>query len=286
MRRSSSLSSSLSSLSLALPVCLLALAPPTLAQEKVKQEVEKKIEQKAGGEKSERKAKKGKAKTAVTWLGHAAFEIKTPGGTTLLIDPFLKDNPSTPAAFKDLTRYKPDAILVTHSHQDHKADAAEIAKASGAKVIGAFELISAMKVPDAQKMGGNVGGSFKVGDATISLVPAMHGSEPGGRPLGFVIELDNGKSVYHTGDTWIFSDMKLIQDFYKPDILLLNAGGGPFTQSPDVAKTAVKKFFRPKTIIPMHYGTFPPLASEDDVKKAFGKDRRVKIMKPGETLEL
>lgn len=262
--------------SLALPVLALALSLPAVAQqaEKAKPAVEKGA------------AKKGNGKIQVTWLGHAAFEVVSPGGTRLLIDPFLKGNPSTPAAFQDLTRYKPDAILVSHSHQDHKGDAEEIAKASGAKVVGSFELVSVLEVPDPQKMGGNVGGHFKVGDATIHLVPAMHGSEPGGRPLGFVIELDNGKSVYHTGDTWIFSDMKLIQDIYKPDILLLNTGGGPFTQSPEVAKLAVRKFFRPKTIIPMHYATFPPLATEADVKKAFGKDRRVKVLKPGETLEL
>src|SRR5690606_25197404 len=121
-------------------------------------------------------AKKGNGKIQVTWLGHAAFEVVSPGGTRLLIDPFLKGNPSTPAAFQDLTCYKPDAILVSHSHQDHKGDAEEIAKASGAKVVGSFELVSVLEVPDPQKMGGNVGGHFKVGDATIHLVPAMHGS--------------------------------------------------------------------------------------------------------------
>lgn len=266
--------------SLALPVLALALALPVAAQGADKG---KPADKPAAAKAS---TAKGNGKIVVTWLGHAAFEVVSPGGTRLLIDPFLKGNPSTPAAFQDLTRYKPDAILVSHSHGDHKGDAEEIASASGAKVVGAFELIGVMKVPDAQKLGGNVGGHFKVGDATIHLVPAMHGSEPGGRPLGFVVEFDNGKSVYHTGDTWIFSDMKLIQDIFEPDILLLNTGGGPFTQSPEVAKLAVRKFFRPKTIIPMHYATFPPLATEDDVKKAFGKDRRVKVMKPGESTEL
>lgn len=281
MRRfSRSLALSLPLLSLSFALSLSSPARAQGAAEKADEKVAERVGAQGGA------AARGKGKIAITWLGHAAFEVVSPGGTRLLIDPFLTDNPSTPAAFKDLSRYKPDAILVSHSHADHMGDTEAIASASGAKVVGAFELISVVKVPDAQKMGGNVGGHFKVGDTTIHLVPAMHGSEPGGRPLGFVIEMDGGRSVYHSGDTWIFSDMKLIQDIYKPDILLLNTGGGPFTQSPEVAKLAVRKFFRPKTIIPMHYGTFPPLATEADVQKAFGKDRRVKIMKPGESAEL
>src|SRR2546428_2755856 len=122
----------------------------------------------------------------ITWLGHAAFEIMTPGGTKLLVDPFLKNNPATPEAFKDLSKYKPNAILVSHSHSDHSADALEIATQSGAPVIGTFDYVSSLALPDAQKMGGNVGGTFVVGDATIHLVPAMHSSDLGGRPVGFV----------------------------------------------------------------------------------------------------
>lgn len=263
-----------SAFALALPLVLLSLATPSLAQKAEKPEP-------ASSQK-----KKGDGKISVTWLGHAAFEVVSPAGTRLLIDPFLKANPATPAAYKDLTRYQPDVILVSHSHQDHKGDASEIARTTGAKVVGAFDMVSGMKVPDAQKLGGNVGGSVKVKDATITFVPAMHASDPGGRPVGFIIQFDGGRTLYHTGDTWIFNDMSFIQELYKPEIILLNTGGGPFTQTPDVAKLAVKKFFKPKTIIPMHYGTFPPLAKEDDVKKAFGKDKRLKVLKPGETVEL
>lgn len=224
--------------------------------------------------------------TSITWLGHAAFEIVSPGGTRLLVDPFIANNPSTPADRKKLGDYKPAAILVTHSHDDHDADAEAIAKTSGAKVIGAFDHIGPMKIPDDQKLGGNVGGKLTVGDVTVHLVPAMHGSDPGGRPLGFVISFASGKSIYHTGDTWIFGDMALIQEIHKPSVILLQAGGGPYNQDPKTALLAVKKYFKPQTIIPMHYGTFPPLATEEDVKKAFGNDKRLKIMKPGETLEL
>ncbi len=227
-------------------------------------------------------AEKGGLK--VTWLGHAAFEVVTPGGTNLLIDPFLSGNPKTPADRKDLSKYKPTAILVSHSHDDHDADALAIAKASGAPVVSVFEYVSALGLPEAQAMGGNVGGTFTFGDATVSLVPAVHSSEPSGRPLGFIIALADGRTIYHTGDTWVFSDMQLIHDLYRPNILLLNVGGGPYVQNPRAAAMAVKKFFpQTKSIVPMHFGTFPVLAQEADVKQIFANDKRLKMLQPGET---
>lgn len=219
----------------------------------------------------------------VTWLGHAAFEIVSPGGKRILIDPFLKDDPATPAAFKDPRRYKPDAILVSHSHFDHSADVLEIATLSGAPVISAFEWVKTLSLPDKQSWGGNVGGTFTVGDVAVHLVPAMHSSEPGGRPMGFVLTFSDGRSLYHTGDTWLFGDMALIEAVYHPKIILLNVGGGPYTEDPAAAALAVKKFFRPAVIVPMHFGTFPPLAKQADVEAAFAKDKRLQLMKPGET---
>lgn len=218
----------------------------------------------------------------VTWLGHAAFEIVSPAGTKVLIDPFLSKNPMTPADKKDLALYKPDAILVTHSHGDHEGDTVEIAKKSGAMVVGAFDHIGPMAIPDGQKMGGNVGGKIVVKELEVHLVPALHGSDPGGRPLGYVIKFPGGKTIYHSGDTWIFSDMALIQEIHKPTILLMNMGGGPYTQDPKTAALAVKKYFKPKAIVPMHYGTFPPLAKEEDVKAAFKGDRRLVVLTPGQ----
>ncbi len=219
----------------------------------------------------------------VTWLGHAAFEVVSSGGTKLLLDPFLTQDPSTPAEFKDLSRYKPDAILVTHSHGDHLGDAAAIAKASGAPVIASYELASSLGLPEKQTMGGNVGGTFHIGDITIHIVPAMHSSSPGGRPVGFVLTFKDGRSLYHTGDTWIFGDMALIQELYHPSVILMGMGGGPYTEDPATAALAVRKYFHPSTIVPMHYGTFPGLATTAQVEQAFKGDKRLRVMKPGET---
>jgi L-ascorbate metabolism protein UlaG (beta-lactamase superfamily) len=219
----------------------------------------------------------------VTWLGHATFQVVSPGGTTLMIDPFLKQNPKTPQAMKDLTLYKPQAILVTHSHFDHAADVLDLARQSGAPVIGVFDWVEALDLPDTQKQGGNVGGTFTVGDVTVHIVPAMHSSVPSGRPLGFVLTFADGRSLYDTGDTWIFGDMALIQELYHPDVILLNVGGGPFGATPKVAALAIRKYFTPKAIVPMHFGTWPMLATDADVDAAFRGDARLVKMTPGET---
>jgi len=144
--------------------------------------------------------------------------------------------------------------------------------------------VNSLRLPASQALGGNVGGTFKVGDVTVHLVPAMHSSDPGGRPLGFVLQFADGRTLYDTGDTWIFGDMALIQELYRPNIILLNVGGGPYTEDPHTAHTAITKYFSPTTIIPMHYGTFPGLATDRDVRAEFGNDRRLTVMRPGQTL--
>ncbi|MDQ6633556.1 MAG: metal-dependent hydrolase [Gemmatimonadota bacterium] len=218
----------------------------------------------------------------VQWLGHAAFEITSSGGTRILIDPFISGNPVTPDSLKSLSRYKPAAVLVTHSHDDHALDAKAITQSSGAMLISTYEWVNDQKVPQAQAMGGNVGGTFIVGDVKVHLVPAMHSSAPGGRPLGFVLEFADGRTLYHTGDTYIFSDMSLIEEMFHPNIILLGVGGGPYTEDPRTAHTAISKYFKPTIIVPMHYATFSGLATEAQVRAAFAGDRRLTVMKPGE----
>lgn len=228
----------------------------------------------------------GKGRVKLRWLGHAAFEIESSGGTRLLIDPFIKDNPVTPEPLKKLDRYKnadkPSAICVSHSHGDHAADAKEIATLSGAPVIGMIEWVSSLGLPQEQSKGGNIGGEIRVGDVSVYLVPATHSTD-GGSPLGFVIKFADGRTLYHTGDTWIMSDMALIEELHHPDIVLTCAGGGPYTQSPTVAALAMKKFFKPSVIVPMHFATFPVIATEAEVRAAFAGDSRAVIMKPGES---
>ena len=228
-----------------------------------------------------------RAPVTVHWLGHAAFEVISAGGTRLLIDPFLTGNPTTPDSLKQLARYngatRPAAILVSHSHFDHTQDVKAIATAGGVPVVGPYEWVATLGLPEAQNRGGSPGGTMKFGDVTVHLVPAMHSSDPGGRPLGFVLEFADGRTLYHTGDTWLFGDMSLIEELYHPDILLFGVGGGPYTQDPKTAALAIRKYFHPTTIVPMHYGTFPGLATEAQVRATFGGDRRAVILTPGQS---
>jgi len=230
-----------------------------------------------------------KKRISITWLGHAAFEIVSPGGTRLLIDPFLTKNPATPAEYKDLSRYHPAYILVTHSHGDHLGDAVELAKQSKAKVVSVMMLdtfVTKGGLPREQIESTNVGDQVAAGDVKIHVVPAMHSSEPSGRPVGYVLEFSDGRTLYDEGDTWIFGDMSLIQEFYHPAIILMGCGPVADGQYVRTAWLAVNRYFKPQVVIPMHYGAFPGSSSEADVRAAVGNDPRVKFMKPGDTLKL
>jgi L-ascorbate metabolism protein UlaG (beta-lactamase superfamily) len=230
--------------------------------------------------------------TMATWWGHAAFVIVTPAGATIAIDPWL-ENPNAPKGTTQPAAL--DAILVTHAHADHVGNAAQLAKKTGANVITSFELASLIGAEHSTGM--NVGGTIKVRDATIHLVEAVHsggfGSDPknnryGGPAMGFVIAIDKGPTLYHAGDTDVFSSMALIADRYKPSVALLPIGGH-FTMDPAGAALAAK-LLRVKTIIPMHFGTFPPLAGTPaDLKAELKKAHvgaKVLELKPGDTTKL
>ena len=222
----------------------------------------------------------------VQWLGHAAFEITSPGGTVLLLDPFLTQNPNTPDSLKRLSRYHPAAIVVTHSHADHFGDALALARANGVRIVSPrmTAVYGRASLADSLQLIFNVGVTVQVGDVRISAVPAVHSSDFGGRPIGVVLAFTNGETLYHTGDTWIFSDMALIQEFYRPTILLLGVGGRAFGQDAATARAAVRKYFRPRVIIPMHYGPDPfHLATEAEVRAVFAGDRRVQMLQPGQS---
>jgi len=222
----------------------------------------------------------------ITWMGHAGFEIVSPGGTRLLIDPWIDGNSAAPEAYRDSSRYsasatRPAAILVTHAHGDHDADVARLARLSGAPVVASGDHLEAMKIPEGHYLSINIGGVQQVGDVEIHAVPAMHSVMPG-HALGYVLRFADGRTIYHTGDTWIFGDMALIEELFHPTVLLFGMGGGRSGSDPATAALAIRKYFHPKIIVPMHFGTLPPpFATEQDVRKAFEGDRRLRILTPG-----
>jgi L-ascorbate metabolism protein UlaG (beta-lactamase superfamily) len=219
------------------------------------------------------------AKTEVLWMGQAATRITTPSGKVIVIDPFLVNNPKTPPQYKNLDGVgKVDVILVTHGHGDHTGDVKELAARTGAKVFGPAGLIATMIdlgwVTSEQGVRFGKGGRVNpVGpQVTVTQVRAEHSSEvtvvdpatkksttyPGGEPAGFVIEVENGFKLYHMGDTGIFGDLRLISEYYKPDLILMPIGGH-FVMDPRDAAYATKELLRPRFVIPIHYGTFPVL---------------------------
>lgn len=225
----------------------------------------------------------------ITWLGHATFRIETPGGKTLLLDPWVQGNPMCPDKEKKLA--KVDVMLCTHGHFDHIGDAVEIAKKHEPKVVGIFELCAWMEkkgVKNTSPM--NKGGTQAVGDVKVTMVHAVHscgikdGNEIiyGGEACGFVIEFDNGVKIYHAGDTNVFSDMQIIRDIYAPEIAMLPIGDH-FTMGPREAAYACK-LLQPKTVIPMHFGTFPPLVGRPADLRKLVPGIEVVDMKPGETI--
>lgn len=242
---------------------------------------------------------------SVHWYGQAAFKIVSPGGAVILIDPFISKNPKTPADQKDLSKIgKVDLILVTHGHGDHVGDTFAIAKMTGAKVAMNADMGSTYQalgmLPKEQLIRFNKSGSISPAEGIrVTMTRAEHSSSvratdpisgktvvyPGGEPAGYVIKLENGYKIYHAGDTGVFRDMIFINNYYAPDLALLPIGGH-FTMGPAHAGWAVRNLLKDvKTVMPMHYGTFPILKGTPDQFKKALKDHNVEVvvMQPGET---
>ena len=225
----------------------------------------------------------------LTWLGHATFRIVTPAGKTILVDPWVMGNPMCPDSEKNVK--KVDVMLCTHGHFDHIGDAVEIAKKHGPKVVGIPELTGWLEKKGVQNTAAmNKGGTQAVGDISVTMVHADHscgitdGDQIvyGGEACGYVIHFENGVKIYHAGDTNVFGDMKIIHDLYEPEIAMLPIGDH-FTMSPREAAYAVG-LLQPKTVIPMHFGTFPVLTGRPSELAKLATDVEVCEMKPGQTL--
>ena len=245
--------------------------------------------------------------TQLTWYGHAVFKIKTATGNVLLIDPWLT-NPAFARGKDELTSLdRVDLILLTHGHSDHVGNAVEIGKRTGAKLVSNFDLnaamISVLGYPEAQagnETTGHLGGELSLldGEVTVRFVPAWHGSAIqkddnappvyGGNPTGLIIALRGGPTLYHTGDTDLFSDMALVPLERAIDWMLV-CMGGHFTMGPARAARAVE-LVKAKSVIPIHFATFPVLTGTPDMLanelKKLGSKAQIQAMKPGETIPL
>jgi len=199
----------------------------------------------------------------ITWLGHGTFQFRLESGEVALADPWTEGNPAYPKTHK-FDRL--DAMLITHGHFDHIHDAVPLAKQFSPKVAAIYETcvwLESKGVQNTCPM--NKGGSQQIGSLKVTMTHAVHSCGIldegrilyGGEAAGYVIQLPDGRSLYFAGDTNVFSDMQLIAELYRPELAFLPIGG-LFTMSPREAALACR-LLKPAKVIPMHFGTFPPL---------------------------
>ena len=227
----------------------------------------------------------------LTWLGHSAFHLEI-AGKHVLIDPFWTGNPRHPQGFEDRLG-RADFIVLTHGHSDHLGDSARLATKYGATVVAMFEIVSYLGgqgVDKAEPM--NIGGTVQRDGLSFSMVNALHSSamvEDGkpvtmGDPAGFVIKAAE-RTVYHAGDTELFSDMALIQRIHQPTVGLIPIGDR-FTMGPETAAIACNEFLDLEVIVPIHWGTFDLLTGDPEIFKSLVRRGEVKLPQPGEALSV
>ena len=223
----------------------------------------------------------------ITWLGHSAFRLILPDGRVIYIDPYLRHNPTCPAGENHPTRC--DMVLVTHGHSDHVGDTVELVKRFNPVVVGDYDLCGVL---EKQAGGGrfegmNTGGTLEIDGVRVSLTRAYHssgvsseeGTTYGGNPHGVVLAAKGVATLYHAGDTDVFTDMTLIAHLFAPKIAILPIGDR-FTMGAKGAAMAAD-LLNPGAILPCHYQTFPILAqSANDFRKALSPSLRPRLHTP------
>ncbi|HEX4749097.1 MAG TPA: metal-dependent hydrolase [Bryobacteraceae bacterium] len=227
----------------------------------------------------------------ITWLGHATFEIRFKGGEVLVLDPWLEGNPKHPADHK-IERV--DAIAISHAHFDHTNDVVPLAKKFNPTVIAIFETASWFEKKGVKNaVGINKGGTVNLGYVKLSMTHALHSCSIkdgdnalyGGEAAGYILTLEDGRVAYFAGDTALFGDMKLIGEFYQPQLAFLPIGDH-YTMDPHQAAHAAR-MLGVKQVIPMHYGTFPALTGRpEDLAQKLQKDGiQVLTLEPGQPID-
>ena len=232
------------------------------------------------------------AEVSFTWIGHGTWHVKSAKGKDIYIDPWVMNNPVAPDALKRVERC--DLMLITHGHFDHIYDALEIARATKPKIVTIYEIgawLGSKGIDGESVIGANQGGTVDVDGIKVTLVHAEHSCGItegdhviyGGQACGLVIEFENGYTIYFAGDTDVFGDMALIGELNDLDAAFLPIGDW-YTMGPERAAKAVK-LLGVKTVVPMHFATFPILTGRPSaLKELVGPGVNVLDIKPGDTV--
>jgi len=231
--------------------------------------------------------------TTLTWLGHAAFRIDTPGGKRIYVDPFLNGNPTCPE--HEVEPERVDAIFLTHGHDDHVGDSVALAKQFGCPVYAQVEVrgwLSTQGLSENMAEAYNKGGTVEWEGVKATLTNAHHSSSTFGNgtfvylgePCGLVLELEDGLKLYFAGDTCVFGDMQLIARIYEPDVAVLPIGDH-FTMGPREAAVALE-LLGVERCVPSHYGTFPLLTGTPEKLRELAPDVEIIAPEPGGSVEL
>jgi len=227
----------------------------------------------------------------ITWLGHGSFQFRLPSGQVILMDPWIDGNPAYP---KGHTIDRADTICISHGHFDHIHDTPNLAKRFAPQVVAIFETCAWLEskgVKNTRAM--NKGGSQKVGDVTFTMTHAVHSCGIlddgkiiyGGEAAGYVLHLPDNRALYFAGDTNVFTDMQLIEQLYHPELAFLPIGD-LYTMSPREAAVACR-LLKAKKVVPMHFGTFPPLTGRPDQLQKLIADTATEVwpLEPGKPVD-
>ena len=227
----------------------------------------------------------------ITWLGHGTFQFRLGSGQVILMDPWTDGNPAYPKGHR-IERV--NTIAITHGHFDHIHDAIPLARRFAPEVVGIYETCAWLERKGVKNTRGmNKGGSQKSSGVTFTMTHAVHSCGIldedeivyGGEAAGYALRFADGRALYFAGDTNVFSDMQLIEQLYHPELAFLPIGD-LFTMSPHEAALACRLLRAPK-VIPMHFGTFPPLTGrpEELAKLIAGSGTAVWTLEPGKPVE-